>query len=349
MSENTNREKTAISGIASLFSNTRLKRPLLVEWINALDLSDGRIEFYADEFSYILPREELGSMFRRSRSLLNGKNTIEEICKSNNIEKEQPLLEFLVQVLTRVGILVEGCKDNSSYAFGNNQKQLSFLSQTEVASLTNLDALNDLELRTFGPNWATSIVNQALSISGFKSVRSYETPAELDKLSTETIKAGNYFYIIVSNEENDELKRVANDWSIRTGNSWLNLTLGLSSGTLGPYYVPFQTGCHKCLNSRYSTIVKSHRRRDYPLEAKFIKAPPVTSSPLHNVIASLASIEILKLVTGFAPPTIIGGFHEFSLSQIAAETHTFLRWPNCSVCSNSEKTKQIWASAINEQ
>lgn len=106
---------------------------------------------------------------------------------------------------------------------------------------------------------------------------------------------------------------------------------------LGPLVVPGQTACFMCYRMRSVACeddVEAAMAYEHFLDG--CKQPRLALRPalpmVFPYIASLVSLEVVKLLLGLAPPALAGHVLEFDGFSLQSELHPVLRAPECPVC-----------------
>jgi hypothetical protein len=64
------------------------------------------------------------------------------------------------------------------------------------------------------------------------------------------------------------------------------------------------------------------------------------------VIAGQIALEVVRLITGFAPSKTIGRFFEFNATSPTVVGHEVLRLPRCSACISGHPKMEAWDNTI---
>ena len=67
---------------------------------------------------------------------------------------------------------------------------------------------------------------------------------------------------------------------------------------------------------------------------------------LISVIAGQVALEVVRSITGFAPPRTIGRFYELNAISPSAIGHEVLRLPRCPACSPHTPKMEAWDNTI---
>jgi hypothetical protein len=65
-------------------------------------------------------------------------------------------------------------------------------------------------------------------------------------------------------------------------------------------------------------------------------------APLWSVLAGQAAIEVMRLLTAFAPAATLGRYFEWNAASPAATAHDVLRVPRCPSCSGRRTLSHAW-------
>jgi bacteriocin biosynthesis cyclodehydratase domain-containing protein len=141
-----------------------------------------------------------------------------------------------------------------------------------------------------------------------------------------------------------------NAGAIRGRRPWLLVQApGVREGTLGPLFVPGQTACWACLESRLVSHMSFHV--EYQEFQEHLRSSRATSRPWGGiephaqVLAGLAALEVIKFVTGYATPKVLGAFVAVDWLALKMQQHHVLRVPRCMACRPPRVVKFPWDEA----
>ena len=147
---------------------------------------------------------------------------------------------------------------------------------------------------------------------------------------------GKYDYIVVCLEkyQPDILERI-NTLSMESGTPYTWCCLDCHCGTVGPTVLPHETACFRCYTTR------TRANADYPAELQAFEdqlreqGNPTEFGymPSHiQILAGLASLEVVKDLSGLTPPLTYNAQLEINLLNMEFALHPVLKLPRCSVC-----------------
>lgn len=141
-----------------------------------------------------------------------------------------------------------------------------------------------------------------------------------------------------------------NQWAIKTRTPWLLIQASsISEGVVGPLFVPGQTACYMCLESRLRSNMRFHdeyeQLRDHLKEEQTASQPCGSLNAFANVLAGFATVEVIKYLTAFATPKLGGAFLSINWFNLNMEVHEVLRLPRCAFCRPPQVELFPWKEA----
>ena len=136
---------------------------------------------------------------------------------------------------------------------------------------------------------------------------------------------------------------------LATGARWMRVAMCGTTALLGPTIVPGQTACYTCYDRRIRSHLLdpdgflAYRERASGPEGA---ADEGTLAPFSTAVAGQAALEVARLLTGFAPPTTIGRFHELRAATPDVTGHDVLRVPRCPSCRPEAPAREPWDRAL---
>jgi bacteriocin biosynthesis cyclodehydratase domain-containing protein len=127
-----------------------------------------------------------------------------------------------------------------------------------------------------------------------------------------------------------DIERWVNAACFRAGVPFITMSHSPPVARVGPLYVPGETGCFACQESRY--------RDDYPLYDELIErrrgrpSPAATLGPVCAFIGGQVALETLHQLTGLCTPATRGAAHIYDLRTMHVTREAVPRLPDCAVC-----------------
>jgi len=325
-------------------------RPRLAPWLIAVDLGDTRLQFRSAESSHTLTHPLLVRVFRRIERLLDGRHTVDDIVASVNADVLPTTVVFLLKLLQGKGLLQPGVGetplDDNEQAHW--RRQLRFLSHfvpdassaqsmlaKARAGLVGSGDLRQAILATIGSIGVGCITELGEPSTWWTEARG--EPASLD--------------LIVACEESPAFPffDAVNRACLASGTRWLRVAISGTSAQLGPTVVPYETACYTCLDLRIRTHepeVDGYLAYRAQIGALDTRIDEGCIAPLWSVVAGQVALEVMRLLTGFAPPVTVGRFYEFNAVSPAAISHDVLRVPRCPSCGRRRMFAEAWDQSV---
>ncbi len=146
--------------------------------------------------------------------------------------------------------------------------------------------------------------------------------------------APDYIVVCLENYRPDTLK-LANDFSLSHGIPYTWCCLDCTHGTIGPTVLPHETACFNCYTTR------ARANADYPEELQAYESQLSQNGnqtafgylPPHiQILAGIASLEIIKDLSGLTPPLTYNAQLEINLLTMEFALHPVLKLPRCPSC-----------------
>ena len=87
---------------------------------------------------------------------------------------------------------------------------------------------------------------------------------------------------------------------------------------------------------------KDYRLYKERLSGSFENAPESKFPLFQSLAANHAAMEILRIISGFAPPKTIGRYLKLTCDSPDVVAHDVLRLPGCSVCHPKRPRYETW-------
>lgn len=138
-----------------------------------------------------------------------------------------------------------------------------------------------------------------------------------------------------------------NEACLTLGIPWMRAALDHHRGVVGPTVIPHETACFTCLTLRMrgnAAAVEDAMAFERHLREGGTATESAVLAPFAGLVAQHASLEIVKLLTGFAHPATAGAL--LALDAITGETtrREVLKLPRCPACGPGRDRPQmkIW-------
>jgi bacteriocin biosynthesis cyclodehydratase domain-containing protein len=304
-------------------------RPRLAPWIVAVDLSDGRLQLRSFESAHTLTHPLLVSVFHFASPLLDGCHTLDEITTALTPEVLPTTTEFLLKLLQGKGLLLRGAEPDAPERV-EWTPQLDFLSRFVPDASSAQRALAAARVAVSGGGALARAVSGTLESTGIGTCANAAS-AELIVACADSPAFGFF-------------DRVNRD-CLATGTRWLRVVVCGGSAELGPTIVPYQTACYTCFDLRrrtHETEIEGYLGYRRRIADEADRAGGGGTMAFFDVVAGHATLEVMRLLTGFAPPATIGRYHALSALSPAANSHDVLKVPRCPACDTRRSVPEAW-------
>jgi bacteriocin biosynthesis cyclodehydratase domain-containing protein len=335
---------------AARYAALRLpERPRLAPWLVAVDLGDDRLQLRSAEASHTLAHPLLIQVFRRIETILDGRHTLAEIASSGGPDVLPTTVVFLLKLLHGKGLLQPGIEAGAPGAQEQARwrGQLRFLGHFVEDAASAQALLAKARVGVAGAGDLPQAISSALGSVGVGHVAQLGEPSAW---RTEPDAGAAPPDLIVACAESPafDFFEAVNAACLASGTRWLRVAVAGTSAQLGPTVVPNQTACHTCLDLRLRTHQPdldgylAYRAR----AGASGRGDEGGIAPLRSVVAGQAALEVVRILTGFAPPVTVGRFYELGAVSPAAVPHDVLRVPRCPSCGRRRTFAEAWDQGL---
>ncbi len=193
-------------------------------------------------------------------------------------------------------------------------------------------------------------IGSPLATVKFRSVTSIDS---VKGALTELLPAQGIVVIVVCLEGVffPSLLREVNTFCIDSGLPWFSIQGPHNlCGTIGPLFIPGESPCFDCLESRIRSNVEFLEEYDR-LEEELKRARKASARygsipPFSKMLAAIACCELIKYFSGIGVPAVLGSFISINLFSYEVSSHRVLRVPSCAKCSKTQFHISPWGSEL---
>ncbi len=333
------------------------QKPRLAPWVTFVALGENRLQLRGAEFTYTLNHELFIEVLDVIRPLLNGDHSVEEIASSGGQTYLPTTITFLLKMLRANGLLQEGNVPPptplKSEDLIRHENLIQFLSHYVSNPVGSLVLLKEAKVAVIGSNSLKTRIQNSLYDNGIDPSLNIQDDIDIpssgiDSRLTDSIK--NLDYLVVCQETLDPgFFRKINSICLENGVRWIRVSMEGTSAYLGPTVIPQQSACFICYERRIDSNIselENHIAYKSQLERSQIPGNEGLLPGLISVIAGQVALEVVRLITGFAPPKTIGRFYEFNATSPTVVGHEVLRVPRCPACISKNPKMEAWDSTF---
>jgi bacteriocin biosynthesis cyclodehydratase domain-containing protein len=321
-------------------------RPHLAPWLAVVALGDDRLQLRSSESAYTLVHPLLIRVFRRIQPHLDGRHTVDEIVSSAGPDVLPTTVLFLLKLLKGRSLLQPGADGNAAddRYLARWANQLRFFSHFVPDAAGAQCALAAAHVGIAGNGDLPRAVSDALISIGVEGLVQLPEPSTWP---AEGSASQPVVDLLVACAESNAFAffDAVNRACLASGTRWLRVAMSGTSAALGPTIVPHQTACYMCFDLRRRT-----HESDLPgyleYRAHLAKGSGGVdeggTAPFRMAVASQAALEVMRLLTGFAPPVTIGRYVELSAVAPVAISHDVLKVPRCPACDGRRSVPEAW-------
>ena len=329
------------------------RKPRLAPWVTLVDLGDSRMQLRGAEFSFTLQHPLFIETFQAIRPLLDGQRTVEEIVSSRDPKYLPTTITFLLKMLRANGVLQEGVVSPPPPLTPENLKEnetlVQFFSHYVLDPVGTLALLHKARVALIGSDSITSRIHKGLLGMGFGSLIEIEglsaktayDPTQLHKEVIGQLKEVD-FLIVCQDTTDHRFFQTLNAVCHETGTRWMHVAISGTKGLMGPTIIPHQSACYVCYDKRVaSNASELQSYLAYQKQTELSKNEGFLN-PLWSTLAEQVTLEVARIISGFAPPKTIGRLYEFEATTPLVEGHDVLRLPRCPACNLKQPKREPW-------
>jgi len=329
-------------------------KPRLVPWVSLVDLGDERLQFRAADFCYTLHSDLFINLFKSIHPFLNGSHTFEGICSACDKEAPAEVIIFLLKALRDQGLLQEGERLKGFFAdrepVADLDKKLNFFSRFVPDSQSILQSLFQAKIRIVGSDDLKFLTQKALVEAG---IPNYQCPeplsvgdngAELHEEIYQSIQGVDLLVACQETPGHAFFSRV-NELCMEAGVRWLRVAIEGVGASIGPTVVPYETACYACYESRREANMedfKDYREFKERLSGSIENTAEGKLPLFWSLVANHAAMEVVRIISGFAPPKTMGRFFQVTCTSLDVSAHDVLRLPRCPACHPKRPSYETW-------
>lgn len=327
------------------------QKPRLAPWVSLVDLGDNRMQLRGADFSFTLQHPLFIETFQSTQPLLDGQRTVEEIVSARDPKYLPTTITFLLKILRANGVLQEGAvsppppltPDNLI----ENESQVQFFSHFVLDPVGTLALLYKARVALIGSDSIKNRIQQGLLDMGFSSlieVESLNGKAGSSQLQKEVIdQLEEIDFLIACRDATDyRFFESINTACLETQTRWMHASISGTKGIMGPTVIPYQSACYVCYDKRLaSNALELESYLAYQKQTESSKNEGFLN-PLGSTLAEQVILEVVRIISGFAPPKTIGRLYEFEATTPLVEGHDVLRLPRCPACNLKEPKREAW-------
>jgi bacteriocin biosynthesis cyclodehydratase domain-containing protein len=319
-------------------------RPRLSPWVAAVDVGDDRLQLRSSESVSTLTHPLLIRIFHRIQPLLDGRHTLDEIAAAAGADVQPTTVHFVLKLLKGRGLLQAGPEndDPADPRLTAWTPQLRFLSHFLEDAIAAQRAIGNARVGIAGTGELSRAVADALHSIGLEDLVEVTDAAGGQ---TDPGGVGAVSFIVACGDgDGSALFDAVNRACLQDGTRWLRVAMSGTSAEIGPTVVPRQTACSTCLDLRRQT-----HEPDLPGYLAYRGGEAGRASLAHGgtkallmTVAGQVALEVMRLVTGFAPPVTIGRYVELRAATPATVVHDVLKVPRCPACDSRQSLPEAW-------
>ena len=329
------------------------RKPRLAPWITLVDLGDNRMQLRGAEFSLTLRHPLFIETFQSVHTLLDGQRTVEEIVSARDPKYLPTTITFLLKMLRANGILQEGVISPppplTPENLKENESQIQFFSHFVLDPVGTLALLHQARVALIGSDSIKNRIQQGLLGMGFGSLIKVEglskktayDPSQLHKEVIDQLEEVD-FLIACQDTADYRFFETLNAVCLETQTRWMHVSISGTKALMGPTIIPRQSACYVCYDKRVaSNASELESYLAYQKQTEPSKNEGFLSA-LWSILAEQVTLEVARIISGFASPKTIGRLYEFEATTPLVEGHDVLRLPRCPACNIKEPKREPW-------
>lgn len=163
-------------------------------------------------------------------------------------------------------------------------------------------------------------------------------PIPVEALHRNSVPSDSNLLVLCSDSNQLEHHNSLNELCVQLERLWMSARWCPPVGEIGPIVIPRKTACFKCYEFRLkSNIDEASTLTRFSHSDTPRSEDPYTLEISLKILAAYASLEIIKLLTGYARPQTINAVITIDFDSYRNIRHPVLRVPYCPVCNPDYK------------
>lgn len=204
-------------------------------------------------------------------------------------------------------------------------------------SVTTQNKIRQCKLTIIGDSILSELMQRKAVESGFENTYKDKYIGQKNNIEIKELIDSSDFLIVDAENWNPSFLEDFNKIAYENNKPWI-LTRGMegTKGSIGPLFTGKDSGCYQCLINRLKSNMEFFPYfEEYEKYLKKKKQTAISSggpSAIYDVLASIALLESIKYITGWAIPVIYRAFIVIDIFAYDFKIHPFLKSPVCPVC-----------------
>lgn len=269
-------------------------------------------------------------------------------------ESSRPVAREIINKFVQLHVAIETCGDQSPTAMSLMEKIGGIISMEEIESSLQKQRVAVVSDHTL-PEVAAAVLKRLLEDVVFVDEISPENAdAELGNIEQERM------IICAPSSENSKLLSTVNRWALKNSRSWMQvLPFNGTYATVGPLFIPGETGCYNCFRLRtlsasrsVSEAIAFERGTEVPGQELTTEA---WASPAETTVTWATAVGLLQqeaLDLSNLPLTPLRGqCHTLSFTPggVEVQKHRLFKVPRCPECQQGNlPLPQPWPTLLVE-
>jgi len=294
---------------------------VLNPYVVIVSQNEGKIQFRIGEQAYLV-KDKKGKLLKLL-SLIDGKHTISEL-ESLVGDEVKGVIEQLIK-----NNIIGDAKDITTPENRFYEQIILFSHFKDPQEIQN--KLENSSIDIFSQDKMGKLIAESLKETGIKNITVKDYPYDVKKEDIEVRKTD--LFLLFQDEFHPTLLEIINKIAIEKE---MKLLLCFKKGREGFILsiIPHQTPCYKCFDLRMKANLDHYD--EYLKYERYLKDNvPVTYGALpsfYSILSNLATIEIVKIITGFYEVTTYSNLYTIDLLTLRSDIHHVLKVPTCPVC-----------------
>jgi len=303
--------------------------PLMVPWAKPVELSNGALQFRADESVYNLRHPLFVKTFSAIRPMLDGKYSVAEIANCETSDILPTTIIFLLKTLTGLGLLVDAGSIPASSPF--ERDQALFLTQFPCDPAVVVARVSAARVLVAGSGSMRDEVSEKITATG---ALAWLSPG-FDTLADDRPDLVVYCDSSAAESNAGYFNEIALQQNIPV----LYVQVFGQHALLGPLVIPGETSCLECKRTRVRCNGLAAGEESY-LESSAGQFDATAFPPFRAILAGHIAGEVHRILGRYAPPATLGQCLEISATSPSARRHYILRVPGCIACGKWQAEAQ---------
>lgn len=344
-------------------------KPMLKKDYSGIMMTNNSMQLRNEENIMMLKGQSVSEIVEKLLPLLNGENTINQICEKIDDVPSDAVLK-VIEMLQDHFVIEDGddatktsLSENVLEAYSSQIDYLTLFSErilhdgTRVNKYKLFENIYNKTCFVIGSGKVANAVIEELASNGIGNIiicsEESNTIKNLDDLksafpnvnftieSLDNISSNEKIDMVIFADDiiTDSKSKNINELCINNNIPWITVKMGEIRFEVGPLVVPHETACYSCYTNRLNGNTAHYEEEITYNNYKNLESENISmfmSDTMIKVAVGILTWEVIKYLSKIFSCVTTGRVIHFNILNLEMKTHTVLKMPKCKVCSNIE-------------